>query len=158
MPLLSSHWTCPILDPLLAPVHVQAVCALSVLQGSLDAGSCVRYIKLSREVCTGAGSLYMHSIARHFLCGSCARRYAKLSGEEIRLDRYAKFRKLGMWEEFLVRGGQWREAREAHANVSAPRSALLICHVAEPVCEDLVGSLTRPAVEGWMWQQTDSLP
>ena len=46
-----------------------------------------------------------------------ARRYAKLSGEEIRLDRYAKFRKLGQWEEFLVQGGKWREAREARANV-----------------------------------------
>ncbi len=56
---------------------------------------------------------------------SCARRYAKLSGEEIRLDRYAKFRKLGQWEEFLVRGGQWREAREARANVSGPAQPLL---------------------------------
>jgi len=47
-----------------------------------------------------------------FIC-----RYAKMSGDEIRLDRYAKFRKLGQWEEFLVQGGQWREAREARAKV-----------------------------------------
>ena len=44
-------------------------------------------------------------------------RYAKLSAEEIRLDRYAKFRKLGQYEEFLVQGGQWRDAREQRAQV-----------------------------------------
>ncbi|CAL5218470.1 g154 [Coccomyxa viridis] len=51
-------------------------------------------------------------------------KYAKLSGEEIRLDRYAKFRKLGQWEEFLVRGGQWREAREARANAEGAYTKL----------------------------------
>ena len=56
----------------------------------------------------------------HYNSGGSVCRYAKLSGEEIRLDRYAKFRKLGQWEEFLVRGGQWREAREARANVGSP--------------------------------------
>lgn len=40
-----------------------------------------------------------------------------MSASEIRLDRYAKFRKLGMFEEFLVRGGQWRDARAARAAV-----------------------------------------
>lgn len=44
-------------------------------------------------------------------------RYAKMDASEIRLDRYAKFRKLGMFEEFLVHGGQWREARAARAKV-----------------------------------------
>ena len=44
-------------------------------------------------------------------------RYAKLSAEEIRLDRYAKFRKLGQYEEFLVQGGQWQDAREQRAQV-----------------------------------------
>ncbi len=36
----------------------------------------------------------------------------------MRLDRYAKFRKLGMFEEHLVHGGQWREARKQRAEVS----------------------------------------
>ena len=64
-------------------------------------------------------------------------RYAQLSGEEIRLDRYAKFRKLGQWEEFLVQGGKWREAREARANVRSPLR-LPISHVAFPVRDDLI--------------------
>ena len=50
---------------------------------------------------------------------SCARRYAKMSEMEVRLDRYAKFRKLGMFEEHLVHGGQWREARKQRAEVRA---------------------------------------
>ncbi|BDA44272.1 Acetyl-coenzyme A carboxylase carboxyl transferase subunit [Coccomyxa sp. Obi] len=51
-------------------------------------------------------------------------KYAKLSPSEIRLDRYAKFRKLGMYEEFLVRGGQWREARAARAAAEGARTAM----------------------------------
>ena len=42
-------------------------------------------------------------------------KYERMSADEIRLDRYAKFRKLGMFEEFLVAGGKWREARAARA-------------------------------------------
>ena len=61
------------------------------------------------------------------VCHACERRYAKLSPSEIRLDRYAKFRKLGMYEEFLVRGGQWREARAARAAVSSPQCHPHIC-------------------------------
>lgn len=38
-----------------------------------------------------------------------------MSAEEIQLSRYQKFRRLGMWEEFLVRGGNNVEAREARA-------------------------------------------
>lgn len=41
------------------------------------------------------------------------RRYEAMSAEEIQLDRYKKFRELGMWEEFLVAGGRNKEAREA---------------------------------------------
>lgn len=36
-----------------------------------------------------------------------------MTAEEVQLDRYSKFRKLGMWEEFLVAGGKNKEAREA---------------------------------------------
>ncbi|EFN53883.1 hypothetical protein CHLNCDRAFT_36222 [Chlorella variabilis] len=46
-------------------------------------------------------------IMRHY------RRYASMSAEEVQLDRYSKFRQLGMWEEFLVAGGKNKEAREA---------------------------------------------
>ena len=37
--------------------------------------------------------------------------------EAIKLDRYAKFRKIGQYEEFLVRGGKWQEARKARKEV-----------------------------------------
>jgi acetyl-CoA carboxylase carboxyl transferase subunit alpha len=57
-------------------------------------------------------------------------RYAKLSPQEIRLDRYAKFRKLGQWEEFLVQGGHWREAREARAKVDLDH--LYVPHMPQP--------------------------
>ena len=43
--------------------------------------------------------------------------YAKLSEEEIKLDRYAKFRALGQYEEFPVIGGQWQQARIDRAAV-----------------------------------------
>ena len=35
-----------------------------------------------------------------------------MTGDEVALDRYSKFRKLGMFEEFLVTGGKNKEARE----------------------------------------------
>jgi len=44
--------------------------------------------------------------------------YAGMSGEEIMLDRYAKFRKLGMFEEFVVKGGEWKAAREERAKAT----------------------------------------
>jgi hypothetical protein len=50
-------------------------------------------------------------------------KYEGADGDEIRLDRYAKFRKLGMFEEFLVSGGRWREAREARAAAGGARTA-----------------------------------
>lgn len=40
-----------------------------------------------------------------------------MSEEEVRLDRYAKFRALGQFEEYLVPGGQWRETRAARDKV-----------------------------------------
>lgn len=45
--------------------------------------------------------------------------YSKLSEDEVRLDRYAKFRALGQYEEYLVPGGQWRETRAARDKVCA---------------------------------------
>lgn len=43
-----------------------------------------------------------------------------MSEEEVRLDRYAKFRALGQFEEYLVPGGQWRETRAARDKVCMP--------------------------------------
>ena len=46
------------------------------------------------------------------------RSYRHMTGEEIQLDRYAKFRKLGQFQEFAVRGGDWRKAITDRASVS----------------------------------------
>ena len=40
-----------------------------------------------------------------------------MSEEQIKLDRYAKFRKLGQFREFVVRGGDWRNADADRAQV-----------------------------------------
>lgn len=40
-------------------------------------------------------------------------KYANMDPEDIKLDRYAKFRRIGQYEEYLVRGGQWKEAQKA---------------------------------------------
>ena len=46
-----------------------------------------------------------------------AARYANMHPDDIKLDRYAKFRKLGQYEEYAVKGGKWREARKARKEV-----------------------------------------
>ena len=82
-------------------------------------------------------------------------RYAKLSAEEVRLDRYAKFRKLGQYEEFLVQGGQWRDAREQRAQVrhqpdqllSPVRDTTMLCP-ASPYAPDLICPKVAPDL-GW---------
>jgi len=43
------------------------------------------------------------------------RPFESMSGAEIRLDRYAKFRRLGQFEEFAVRAADWRAARQERA-------------------------------------------
>lgn len=53
-------------------------------------------------------------------------RYSQMSEEEVKLDRYAKFRALGQFEEFLVPGGQWRETRASRAKVRLDILLLLI--------------------------------
>jgi acetyl-CoA carboxylase carboxyl transferase subunit alpha len=40
-----------------------------------------------------------------------------MSEEEIQLDRYAKFRKLGKFQEYVVKGGQWKDAAKERAEV-----------------------------------------
>ena len=37
---------------------------------------------------------------------------------EVKADRYAKFRKLGQFEDHVVIGGAWRETREERSKVS----------------------------------------
>ena len=44
-------------------------------------------------------------------------RYADMDEEEIKLDRYAKFRRIGQYEEFLVSGGNYEDARKARVEV-----------------------------------------
>lgn len=51
------------------------------------------------------------------------RRYEGMTAEEIMLDRYTKFRGLGMFEEFLVRGGDRAAARDALAKATGALTA-----------------------------------
>eukprot|EP00775_Hariotina_reticulata_P012784 gene12784-12912_t len=44
--------------------------------------------------------------------------YEHMSEREIQLDRYQKFRKLGQFEEWVVRGGDWRSARNERSSAS----------------------------------------
>ena len=55
---------------------------------------------------------------RYIHCSVCCS-YSQMSEEEVKLDRYAKFRALGQFEEFLVPGGQWRETRASRAKASS---------------------------------------
>ena len=55
----------------------------------------------------GAFPAIKESILRNY------KRYENMTAEEIQLDRYLKFRNLGMFEEFLVRGGDPEAAKEA---------------------------------------------
>jgi acetyl-CoA carboxylase carboxyl transferase subunit alpha len=50
------------------------------------------------------------------------RHYEKMSEREIQLDRYQKFRKLGQFEEWVVRGADWRNTRSERANASGMRT------------------------------------
>lgn len=45
-------------------------------------------------------------------------KYATMSTQEIQLDRYQKFRMLGEFDEFIVKGGDWRTAREERSQSS----------------------------------------
>ncbi|KAG1676463.1 hypothetical protein FOA52_002283 [Chlamydomonas sp. UWO 241] len=48
--------------------------------------------------------------------------YRNLSAEEIQLDRYAKFRKLGLFEEFVVKGADLKSAQVARAGSEGVRT------------------------------------
>jgi len=39
------------------------------------------------------------------------REYSVMSEEQIKLDRYSKFRRLGQFREYVVRGGDWKNAQ-----------------------------------------------
>mmetsp|Transcript_31817 Transcript_31817/g.70685 ORF Transcript_31817/g.70685 Transcript_31817/m.70685 type:complete len:500 (-) Transcript_31817:1816-3315(-) len=45
-------------------------------------------------------------------------KYRHMTGEEIQLDRYAKFRQLGMFQEFIVKGGDWKNALAERAEAT----------------------------------------
>ncbi|GBF91106.1 acetyl-coenzyme A carboxylase carboxyl transferase subunit, chloroplastic-like [Raphidocelis subcapitata] len=51
------------------------------------------------------------------------REYEPMTEREIQLDRYAKFRKLGQFEEWAVKGGAWKETREARAAAPGAHTA-----------------------------------
>ena len=86
--------------------------------------------------------------------------YATLSEEEIKLDRYAKFRALGQFEEHLVPGGQWREVRAARAKV---HNWCTLSHLKcltlllQPVCLPKPGELHLPA-NGTIWDASVNQP
>jgi hypothetical protein len=44
-----------------------------------------------------------------------------MSEEEIKLDRYAKFRRLGLFEEYVVKGSDWKNARAEREQVQPVR-------------------------------------
>ena len=47
--------------------------------------------------------------------------------EELLADRYNKFRKIGLYEEYKVPGGQWREVRAARDKVRAVHRPYIFC-------------------------------
>uniref|UniRef100_A0A383VMQ5 acetyl-CoA carboxytransferase n=1 Tax=Tetradesmus obliquus TaxID=3088 RepID=A0A383VMQ5_TETOB len=49
---------------------------------------------------------------------STFRHYEPMSEREIQLDRYQKFRKLGQFEEWVVRGADWRNVRSERASAA----------------------------------------
>ena len=57
-------------------------------------------------------------------------RYSTKSEDEIKLDRYAKFRKLGDYADYPVVGGLWREARDERAKVNVAHICLCCLSVA----------------------------
>jgi acetyl-CoA carboxylase carboxyl transferase subunit alpha len=61
---------------------------------------------------TSAFPMIKESLLRNF------EHYRNMTGEEIQLDRYAKFRKLGQFQEFAVRGGDWKTAVAERAAVA----------------------------------------
>lgn len=46
------------------------------------------------------------------------REYEHMSEEDIKTDRYNKFRKLGEFREYLVEGGNWQGADERRSSAS----------------------------------------
>ncbi len=69
-----------------------------------------------------------------------SRSYRNMTGEEIQLDRYAKFRKLGQFQEFAVRGGDWRNAiaeRKAAAGVRTKAGAWAVSEAEAKLIERL---------------------
>jgi acetyl-CoA carboxylase carboxyl transferase subunit alpha len=49
--------------------------------------------------------------------------YEHMSEREIQLDRYQKFRKLGQFEEWVVRGGDWRNTRAERSAATGVQTA-----------------------------------
>lgn len=70
-----------------------------------------------------------------------------MSAEEIQLDRYNKFRGLGLWEEFLVAGGRNKEAREA-LEKGEPASKRFLAPRRAALCGACLGGWHRQCAAG----------
>eukprot|EP00879_Flechtneria_rotunda_P014922 GHRR01015592.1.p1 GENE.GHRR01015592.1~~GHRR01015592.1.p1 ORF type:complete len:330 (+),score=131.53 GHRR01015592.1:399-1388(+) len=51
------------------------------------------------------------------------RQYENMNEREIQLDRYQKFRKLGQFEEWVVRGSDWRNVRSERSSAPGVNTA-----------------------------------
>ena len=77
----------------------------------------------------GAFPFIREAVTRNFA------HYASMTEEEIKVDRYAKFRRLGMFEEYIVRGGDragaLEERRALYAAGGATTPAGTVCATPE---------------------------
>ena len=70
-----------------------------------------------------------------------------MSEEEVKLDRYAKFRALGQFEEFLVPGGQWRETRASRAKASSCWLLVTVWFCAQILLQSVLVACTWVSIE-----------
>lgn len=71
--------------------------------------------------------------------------------EDIKLDRYAKFRKIGQYEEYLVRGGKWKEAQKLRKEVRCcPLYSVGLSKYLNPLLEG-AGSLIKKQLENLIY-------
>jgi acetyl-CoA carboxylase carboxyl transferase subunit alpha len=75
------------------------------------------------------------------------RHYENMSEREIQLDRYQKFRKLGQFEEWVVRGADWRNTRSARGNTAGVQTAAGTWAVSEAEAAHIAASVD--ADEAW---------
>lgn len=67
-------------------------------------------VKLNNSSKNGLKPLFLHPFIFRFLTD-----FKDMSGKEIMQDRYAKYRSVGLFNEFLVNAGEWEAAKERRA-------------------------------------------